>query len=65
MLASTARFTNKKVHTFKEVRNDHAISYCGLSERVGIWCEADYNKVTCKQCIRLFGLEHGKGDLHE
>jgi hypothetical protein len=50
-LGITARFTDKGVHLFKETSDDHAVTYCGLSERGVIWRDPDED-VTCGHCIR-------------
>jgi hypothetical protein len=50
--AETARFLGKKVHRFKVISENHAISYCGLSERAEIWREQG-GDVTCAVCIQI------------
>jgi hypothetical protein len=50
-LAATARFTDKKVHLFRETSDDHAVTYCGLGERAEIWRDLDAD-VTCGFCLR-------------
>lgn len=50
-LGTTARFTDKQVHLFRETRGDYARTYCGLSERTDIWRDPGED-VTCGFCIR-------------
>jgi hypothetical protein len=50
-LGTTARFTDRQVHLFKEVSEDRAVTYCGLGERADIWRDLG-DDVTCGHCIR-------------
>jgi len=51
---SSARFTDKRVHLFKEVAENAARSFCGLSERGAIWRQPG-SDVTCQRCARHLG----------
>lgn len=50
-LNTTGRFTDKKVHLFKEVYGDRALTYCGLGALADIWRDPGED-VTCVHCLR-------------
>ena len=56
VLGRSARFTDRKVHLFRETSGEHGISYCGLSEWSPIWREHGL-AVTCLTCTHLVRKE--------
>lgn len=55
------RFQKRKAHILKEVSGDHGRSYCGQSEREGIWLPLSFQFVpSCLQCLRFYGRRQVK-----